>query len=109
MAEHTYEQLKEMTVVQLREIAQGVQHEALEGFSVMHKEQLLPALCKALNIPTHQVHGGTEKSRVKMQIHKLKAERTAAIAAKDHARLAAITQQIKVLKRIMRRVLRQSA
>ena len=42
---YTYEQLHVMTVAQLREIAQGIEHEAVQGFSTMHKDHLLPALC----------------------------------------------------------------
>ena len=32
---YTYEQLSNMNVAQLREIAQGVQHDAVQGFSTM--------------------------------------------------------------------------
>jgi hypothetical protein len=34
---HTYEELSAMTVSRLREIAQGIDHEAVKGFSTMHK------------------------------------------------------------------------
>ena len=69
---HTYEELKEMTVAQLREIAQGIQHEALQGFSTMHKDHLVPALCKALGIEAHVhlVAHGIEKTKIKQAIKK---------------------------------------
>ena len=53
---HTYEELKKKTVQELREIAKSVQHEAVQGATQMNKEHLLPALCKALGIDTHQHH-----------------------------------------------------
>ena len=45
---HTYEELSKMTVVELRDIAKDVDHEAVQGATQMNKEHLLPALCKAL-------------------------------------------------------------
>ena len=45
---HTYHQLKEKTIQELRDIAKDVQHDAVQGFSQMNKEHLLPALCTAL-------------------------------------------------------------
>ncbi len=54
---YTYEELKGKTIAELREIAKGVeQHEAVQGFSQMNKEHLLPALCKALGVDTHGHH-----------------------------------------------------
>ena len=47
MAEYTYEQLKHKTIGDLREIARGLDHEAVQGFSQLNKEHLLPGLCKA--------------------------------------------------------------
>ena len=45
---HSYGELKKMTVAQLREIAAGTQHEAVQGHTQMNKEHLLQALCSAL-------------------------------------------------------------
>jgi hypothetical protein len=109
MASYTYEQLKEMTVAQLREIAQGVESEAVKGFSTMHKDHLLPALCNALGIQVHHVAVGAEKARMKATIRKLKSGRDKALAARDRAGLATIRRHIHALKRRLRRMADQSA
>lgn len=105
MESYTYEQLKGMTVVQLRDIAKGIQSPALEGYSTMHKEQLLPPLCKALNIHTHHAAQGAEKTRLKMQISKLKAQRD---ATKDPKQLALTRRAIHAMKRQLRRMAEQA-
>jgi len=109
MATYTYEQLKGMTVAQLRELAKDIKDEALEGYSTMHKDHLLPALCKVLKIDIHHAAAGTEKSRIKAAIRKLKTGRDAAMAADDHAQLAAIHRQIHALKHRLRRMALQGA
>lgn len=102
---YTYEQLSKMTVVQLRHIADGVEHEDLKGHSTMHKEQLLPALCKALGVETHVHHHvvGINKAEIKAQIRALKLERASAIEKKDYKQLEMIRDQIHRLKRKIRR------
>ncbi len=87
--EHTYEELHKLTVAELRDIAQGIEHEALQGYSTMHKEQLLPALCNALGIEAHVHHEvvGIDKAKVKARIRALKAQRDEALEAKDRVRL----------------------
>jgi hypothetical protein len=52
----TYEELKHKTVAELREIASGLTHEAVRGYSQLNKEHLLPALCTALGIDTREHH-----------------------------------------------------
>jgi hypothetical protein len=104
MAEYTYEQLHGMTVAELREVAKGIEHEALQGHSTMHKEQLLPALCKALDIHVHHEAVGAEKPRIKATIRKLKVRRDEAKAAGDHKRLGETRHQIHVLKRRLRKM-----
>jgi hypothetical protein len=101
---YTYYQLSKMTVAQLREIAQGVESEELKGFSTMHKEKLLPLLCKALHIevPHHHVEG-IDKTGIKQQIRALKAKRDAAIQRKETAELQTIRRQIHNLKRELRK------
>ena len=47
---HTYEELKKKTIAELREIAKEIQHEAVQGYTQLNKEHLLPAVCKALGI-----------------------------------------------------------
>lgn len=106
---HTYDELKVMKVQQLREIAQTIEHDALKGYSTMHKEQLLPALCRALHIHAdHAVHG-EEKSKVKAVINRLKAQRAEAQAAKDYNRLATLRHQIHVQKRTLRNMVVRQA
>jgi protein-arginine kinase activator protein McsA len=104
MADYTYAQLKEMKVAQLREVAKDVKHEAVDGYSTMHKEQLLPALCKALSIHVDHAAHGDKKSAIKATLRKLKARRDAAIAAKKHAELATVRHQIHTLKHKLRRM-----
>lgn len=68
MADYTYEALKHKTIADLREIARGIDHEAVKGFSQLNKEHLLPGLCKALGIDTHEHHhvvGGFDKGAAK--------------------------------------------
>ena len=50
MTEYTFEDLSKQTVAQLRKIAEGVEHEALQDPAKMPKEKLLAALCQALGI-----------------------------------------------------------
>ena len=56
MADYTYEELKEKTVAELREIAKGLDHEATTGYSQLNKAHLLPAVCTALGIVAHEHH-----------------------------------------------------
>lgn len=97
---YTYEQLSKMTVVELRKIADGIEHEVLKGHSTMHKEKLLPLLCKALNIEVHVHHKsvGIDRTAIKAQIKSLKKQRKDAVAAKDYNKLREIRQNIHNLK-----------
>jgi hypothetical protein len=109
MAEHTYEQLRDMTVVQLREVAQGLGKDAPEGYSARHKEQLLPALAKALGLHAHHAAAGTEKTLLKGRLHKLKAQRDAARAAGKNDDVTAANAQIRHLRHRLRRMIARSA
>jgi len=104
---HTYEELSGMTIAQLREIAAGIEHEAVRGHTQMHKEQVLLAICKALGIETHARHEvkGLDKQKVKGQIQALKAKRASAIEAKNPKELKRIRHDIKRLKHKIRRAL----
>ena len=42
---HTYEELKGKTLAELREIAAGMDNEAVQGHTQMNKDHLLVALC----------------------------------------------------------------
>ncbi len=106
--EYTYDQLKGMTVAQLREIAAGIQqHEAVQGYTQLNKEHLLAALCKALNIDTHTRHkikaAGIDKAVVKSQMKALKVKRDTALETHDHKQLKALRRQMHELRRSLRR------
>jgi hypothetical protein len=101
MAEYKYEQLKDMKVTELRDIAKDVQP-AIEGYTTMHKDHLLPALCKSLNIPVHQAAQGAEKTRIKGVIRKIKAKRDEAVTKKDLKQQVLAREQIHTLKRRLR-------
>ena len=98
---HTFEELKHTRVADLREIAKDVDHDALRGYSTMHKEELVQALCTALGIEAHVHHEvvGIDKARVKARIRELKGERDAALEAKDRVQLKRIRRRIHRLKR----------
>ena len=77
---YTYHELKEKTIQELREIAKGVENqEAVQGYSQLNKEHLLPALCKALGIPAAEhkevvgidklAHDGALLKSIRRQIH----------------------------------------
>ena len=102
---HTYDELMNMTVTQLRTIADGIEHEATKGHSIMHKEQLLPALCTALGIEAHAHHHvvGIDKAGLKSHIRKLKTDRTSALEKHDYIHLRVIRREIHDLKRTLRR------
>ena len=74
---HTYEELKKQTVAELREIAAGMSHEALQGYTQLNKEHLLVALCRALNLDMHEHHRavGANKPALKAQIREQKHKR----------------------------------
>lgn len=103
--EYTFEQLHKMRVTELRKIAEGIDHAELQGFSTMHKEDLIPALCHALGIEDHVHHEvtGLDKSKIKKQIKKLKKDRNVALEAKDRKKLKAIRREIHHLKVKLRR------
>ena len=102
---HTYQNLHEMTVAQLREIASGTDHDAVHGYSTMHKEPFVQALCDALGIATHEHHevSGIEKAPIKAEIRALKIKRDEIQAAGDNAEASRIRRKIHRLKRKLRR------
>ncbi len=102
---HSYEELKGMTVAQLREIAAVTEHEALQGYTQLNKDHLLSALCSALGVEAHAHHEvkGINKSTIKAQIRKLKEKRNEALAAHDHKELKSVRREIHHLKRKIHR------
>ena len=102
---YTYEKLKHKTIAELREIAKTVeQHEAVQGYSQMNKDHLLPALCRALGIDTRQHHEavGIDKAGIKAKIRELKKQRDAALEARDHEALKSARRQMHHLNRQIR-------
>jgi hypothetical protein len=98
---YTYDELKHKTVAELREIAAGIEHEALKGYTQLNKDHLLHALATALGLDTHQHHEvkGINKTDIKSKIKALKKRRDEAIEAHDHARLKQVRRHIHRLKR----------
>src|SRR5262245_36566417 len=99
--DYTFEQLRHKTVAELREIAKGIEHEAVQGYSQLNKDHLLAAICKALGIETHAHHHavGVDKKKIQGTIHELKVKRAEVLEAHDHAQLKAIRRRIHSLKR----------
>ena len=103
--QYDYESLHAMNVAQLREVAATIDHEAVHGYTTMHKEHLVPAICKALDIEAHEHHDvvGIDKEAVKARIRALKKERDEAEATGDKARLKLTRRRIRGLKRKIRK------
>jgi hypothetical protein len=101
---YTYHELKEKTIQELRDIAKDVTHDAVQGFSQMNKEHLLPALCKALRVDMHDHHDvkGIDKTAIKAKMRELKQARDAALAAHESDRLKAVRRHIHRLNRQIR-------
>jgi len=96
----TIEELKHKTVAELREIAKGSEHAAVQGYTQMNKEHLIGALAKALGIQhTHHDVVGVDKASIKARIRELKAKRQAALEAHNSADLKAVRRTIHRLKR----------
>ena len=102
---YTYDELHEKTVAHLREIAKEIEHDAVAGYSTMHKEDLLKALCTALGIEAHVHHDvvGVDKAKIKSEIRELKQQRESALASGDKQELKQIRRRIHRLKREIRR------
>ena len=102
---YTFEELKHKTVAELREIAKGIEHEAVQGASQMNKDHLLKALCTALKLDMHVHHHavGIDKTAIKARIRELKKKRDAILASPDREELHGVLRQIHALKRTIRR------
>ena len=102
---YTYHDLKGKTIQELREIAKGVENQdAVQGYSQLNKDHLLPALCKALGIDTHEHHTvtGIDKPAIKAKMRELKKQRDAALDAHDSDTLKSVRRQIHRLNRQIR-------
>jgi hypothetical protein len=101
---YTYDELSRKTVAELREIAKGLSHDAVQGYSQMNKDHLLPAVCKALGIDTREHHTvtGIDKAGIKAKIRELKRQRDAALAASNHAEVKDVRRHIHHLNHQLR-------
>jgi DNA-binding IclR family transcriptional regulator len=97
---YTFEELKHKTVVELREIAKGIEHDAVQGYTQMNKEHLLVAISKAIGIK-HEHHEvvGVDKASIKARIRELKKKRDEALSAHNHNELKVVRRTIHRLKR----------
>lgn len=101
---HTYEELKSKTVAELRELAAGLDHEAVRGYTQLNKDHLLPALCKALGIEAHEHHAAisAEKDLIKAQMREIKAAAAKARENGDHEGLHRLRRQYHGLNHALR-------
>ncbi|HEV8135238.1 MAG TPA: hypothetical protein VGP85_11195 [Pyrinomonadaceae bacterium] len=96
----TIEELRHKNIAELREMAKGLEHEAVQGYTQLNKEHLVIALAKALGIQhTHHDVIGVDKAQIKKRIRELKIKREAALSAHNHAELKAVRRNIHRLKR----------
>lgn len=102
---YTYDDLKTKSLADLQEIANSLEgNDAIKGHSQLNKAHLLPALCNAFHIDTHQHHlvVGIDKVDIKSRMRELKAERAAALDAHDGETLKAIRRQFHKLNHQIR-------
>src|SRR5215813_11732275 len=104
MATITHEDLKKKTVAELRDMAKGLTHEAVQGYTQMNKEHLLPALCTALGIEHahHHVEAGFDKSKMKIRMKMLRAERAKALEVHDSPKLRVLRTELHALNHRIR-------
>jgi radical SAM superfamily enzyme with C-terminal helix-hairpin-helix motif len=104
---YTYQELKKKTAAQLKEIAAGMDHEAVKGYTQLNKDHLLVAICKALDIDTFVHHDvvGVDKKSIKANIRKLKRKRDEALMASNYKELKKVRQQIKKFKNKLRKAM----
>jgi hypothetical protein len=100
-----FEDLRHMTVTQLREVATGLGPDAIKGHTQMNKDHLLKAICHALKIDMHAHHEvvGVNKLEIKTQIRALKKHRDQMIEAGDVENLHVIRRRMHHLKRELRK------
>ena len=104
---HTFAELKGKPLTELREIAGGIEHEAVKGYTQLNKDHLLAAICKALNIDMHVHHEvkGVDKGAVKAKIRDWQKKRDEALAAKDRKKLRVALDHIHHFKHAMRKAM----
>ncbi|MBN2030081.1 hypothetical protein JW824_07520 [bacterium] len=103
--DYTFKELKHVTLAELKKIAEGIEHEAVQGYTQMNKDHLLKAICTALNIDMHEHHEviGIDKSNIKSKIKELKVKKDKILQEHDSKKLKAVRKEIKKLKNQLRR------
>jgi hypothetical protein len=103
---HTYDELKHKTVAELRQIAKGLEHEAVKGYTQMNKDHLLVGVCKALGLDMHVHHhraAGEERGKIKAKIKTLKKKRDEILASPSRDGLNLVLRELHGLKHRLRR------
>jgi len=101
---HTYEELKKKTIAELRAIAKDIQHEAVQGYTQLNKDHLLPALCKALGIDSHAHHAAAiaEKAAVKAKMRGINTDKAKALESGDSELVRQLRRQYHRLNHALR-------
>jgi len=104
VAEYSFESLKKKTIAELRDIAKGLEHEAVKGYTQLRKDELLMAVCTATGVDPKEHHHvvGIDKQAIKRRIRELKGERDAAIEAQEAGHLRRVRRKIHKLKHELR-------
>jgi hypothetical protein len=107
---YTYDDLKGMTLAQLRDVARTIDSPSVQGYTQMNKEHLLPNICAALDIDTHHhasssrgISAGFDRGSAKARLRALKISRDEAITVHDSAQLHAIRREMHMLKHRLRK------
>ena len=94
--------MEKMTVKELRELAKDIP--GITGVHAMKKEELLAGIKEARGIKDEPVKHATSSTReLKQKIKALKAERQAALEAKDKKKATIFRRRISRLKKKTRR------
>lgn len=101
---YTYDTLKTKTLADLRELARTLPHDAIQGYTQMNKEHLLPEICKALGIDTFEHHAAAlaQKGGIRAQMEAIKSQRAGALAAGDHDLLHSLRRKYHALNHKLR-------
>jgi len=104
MTTHTYEELKHKTVAELRDMAKDLHHDAVQGYTQMNKEHLLPALCKALGIDAHEHHAAAtaQKAAIRTEMRSIREQRAKATTSGDHDLLRRLRRRYHKLNHSLR-------
>jgi hypothetical protein len=97
-------------VAELRDLAKGLNHDAVQGYTQMNKDHLLPAVCQALGIDAHEHHAAVaaEKGAIKSRMRAIKNECDVAQQQGDHDRLHRLRREYHTLNHSLRRSAKRS-